>query len=111
MKNGLGPREMLDLFTPQANYRNADPQTSKDAAIHTEKTGSAATWRARVLQAVRERPGLTAGEYADWMDVERTVFGRRLPELVNLGLVRKGAARPCNISHIKGATWWPKEIA
>ena len=110
MKN-LNGQEMLDLFTPQANYRKGDPETSRDAATITEQTKSAPRWRARVLQAVRERPGLTAGEYAEWLDVERTAFGRRLPELVNLGLVRKGAPRPCNVSHVRGATWWPKEQA
>jgi hypothetical protein len=100
---------MANLFEPLANWRRTDPATSKDAAIGTEKDGKAATWRARCLQAVRERPGLTAGEYADWLQVERTTFGRRLPELEQLGYVRKGAPRPCNVSHVKGHTWWPTE--
>lgn len=107
MKNAAGSREMPDLFEPQANYRKGDPETSKDAAIGVEESGNAATWRLRCLQAVRDWPGMTAGEYADRIEVERTTFGRRLPELLEKGYVRKGEPRPCNISHYRGATWWP----
>ena len=103
------PREMRNLFEPQAQYRNADPGTSRDAAISTEQSGGAATWRLRVLQAVRDWPGLTAGEYADRMDVPREKVHKRLSEIREKGYARNGAARPCNLTHIRAMTWWPVE--
>ena len=105
MKNAAGNREMLNLFEPQASYRKDGPETSKAAAILSEKSGSAATLRLRVLQAVRDRPGLTAGEYAEWMDVERAVVSRRLPELLAKGFVEKGRKRPCNTNSVPAAVW------
>lgn len=111
MKNAAGNREMRNLFEPMAQYRKDGPQTSKDAAIGTEKTGGAKRWRVRILQAVRDWPGMTAGEYAERLDVERAVVSRRLPEILAAGFVKKGGVRPCNLTHVKGATWWPEEQA
>jgi DNA-binding transcriptional ArsR family regulator len=108
VRAGIKRDEYVDLFTPRANYRNEDPETSRAAAIDAEKSGHAPTWRARLLLAVRERPGLTAGEYADWLEVERAVVSRRLPELREAGLVVNGHARQCNSNGRKAMTWEPK---
>lgn len=96
-----------DLFTPRANYRNTDPATSRDGAVAHEKSGNAARSRIRCLEAVTERPGMTAGEYAEWQGVPRNVFSRRLPELRESGYVRNGSVRKCNVSHVKNQTWYP----
>jgi len=101
------PDEEGLLQQPMANSRNADPVTSKEGAEATEESGNAATWRKRCLDAVRQRPGQTAGEYAAWFEVERTVFSRRLPELRELQLVRNGEPKPCEITGKRGLTWWP----
>jgi DNA-binding transcriptional ArsR family regulator len=103
------PRDVKVCAQPMAQYRNEDPETSRAAAIDMEKSGQAKTDRLRCLQAVRDWPGLTAGEYAERLKVERAVVSRRLPELRELGLVENGEARPCNTNAKKAMTWKEKK--
>lgn len=102
-------KQPTDLFTPQANYRNSDPESSKLGAIAAESSGAAPTLRAKCLRMVRERPGFTTGEYAKQHDVEKSTFSRRLAELKNLGMIRTGALRPCTVSGRKCLPWYPVE--
>jgi hypothetical protein len=99
-----------DLFTPQANYRNTDPATSREAAIATERNGEARSAREKLLRAVEVTPGLTAAEYAALLDMERHVPSRRLPELRELRLVWSGRPRVCKAQGRKSMTWWPGSI-
>ena len=100
-----------DLFTSQANYRNRDPETSREAAIAAEKSGSAGCQRTACLRAVRDMPGSTAAEIAAYLELERHVPSRRLPELRRLGLVRNGPARICREQGKRSLTWWPQSDA
>ena len=96
-----------DLFTSQADYRKDGPETSKKAAISVEESGEAVKWRVICLEAVKKWPGLTAGEIAKRLGVERAKVSRRLPELARapLNLIEKRTPRKCNVSHREAATW------
>ena len=91
----------------QSGARVGDPFTSHQAAAEAEGSGLAASARAFCLAAVEARPGLTAGEYARDHHVERTVFGRRLPELRSDGKIKNGPVRECEVTGRASMTWWP----
>lgn len=60
------------------------------------------------FNAVVENPGLTAMELAaKKCPMDPRKIGRRLPELVELGYVRRGDFRKCSLSNVKSITWYP----
>ena len=87
--------------------RNTDPQTSHDAARQiTRRLGDIQKW---VLGIVKEWPGSTASELADAKGIgDIRQINRRLPELEELGRVRRGETRACQITGRAAATWWPE---
>jgi hypothetical protein len=103
-------RDQLDLFTrPVARARATDPLTSFQAAGAVERTGRAASDRAKCMEVVRKHPGLTSGEIAELAGLERHASARRLPELRSAGMVRNGDARKCRLTGNQSLTWWPTE--
>lgn len=99
-----------NMDMPVHRARASDPDTSKAAAAHVERTGLAARQAQAVLDAVKRWPGLTSREL--WVKhkaagglLDRHDFARRLPELANHGLVRNGTARQCQSSGMKAMTW------
>lgn len=97
----------LHVCPPQAAARNTDPSTSFEAARKVERSGAADDQRAKCLEIVRLRPGLTAAEIADRTGLERHAPSRRLPELRRAGLVRDGEKRECTVMKSSAMTWWP----
>lgn len=89
-----------------ASYKKHGPATSKSAAIATEKSGRAAERRKLLLRAVQTRPGRTSAELAVACTLDRHEAARRLPELREMGLVRNGEARVCDVQGTKALTWW-----
>lgn len=88
--------------------RNIHPDTSKDAAksVFPELPGL----RRDVYKLVLQHPGLTANEYAAlWGAADSREVGRRLPELVTSGHVRRGEPRECGETGRKATTWFPQE--
>lgn len=88
--------------------RGTHPDTSHEAAKSIlAKTPWLQTW---VLGLVTDRPGKTTNEYAagvgNAMVRDPRTIGRRLPELEEMGYVRRGEA-VCSITGRKAATWWP----
>jgi len=92
-----------------ASSRWTDPATSRRAAAEVERSGAAQRQRDLVLDVVRAEPGLTATEIASRALVERHASSRRLPELEQTGLVRKGAPRTSAGRSRPEVTWWPRE--
>lgn len=91
--------------------RAKDPETSFEAARKLERSGEAQRQRDLVLNSVRLRPGSTAAEIADYAGMERHQPSRRLPELEQAGLVRRGEARACKVTSTphkvsRQTTWW-----
>lgn len=91
----------------------ADPATSDQAAIEHARSGRLTGNRALCLELVREYPGYTACELhhaqGDRGTMDRHEVSRRLADLKNMGLVRHGPARECEVAKTKQVTWDPVE--
>lgn len=102
---------MNPATTPSMNSeplsRASDPWTSYQAAEQLAKTGRWANQKAAVLAAVRTNPGSTSAELAVTMAGDRYVPSRRLAELERDGLVTRGPARLCRVTHKNCITWRP----
>lgn len=73
-----------DLFTLS---RRTDPASSRAAAERHAASGRLDSDRARVLQAVRETPGLTSKQLAARHGLDRYMAARRLADLRHDGKV------------------------
>lgn len=95
----------LDLASPRA--RNTDPASSHEAAERQRK-GRADSDAMAVLACVKTMPGATSAELAMFYGLDRHMAGRRLPDLEERQLVRRGAIRKCKAHGTNAVTWWPK---
>lgn len=93
----------LPLFLPP-RARATDPHTSKLAGEQIVRSGKIGEQHRFVLAALQASPGRTALEL-DRLNRTDRVFGRRLSELERFGLVKRGAARRCEISGKLSITW------
>lgn len=85
----------------------ADPVTSYDAEASVTASGRRSTHVAIVVAAVRETPGLTAGELGERTKLGRVEAARRLSDAKDLGLVyRSGAAV---YRGTRQSLWYPTE--
>lgn len=85
--------------------KKADPATSYAAARWMVDSGELKGQRRKVFEMVKRFPGRTSDELAAETGVPRPVFARRLPELVELGWLKRGPARPSSISKRSAVTW------
>ena len=105
----------FDIFNPAS--RNTDPYTSHKAEReHT--LGPRAVRCRQVLQLICDSPGSTAGELARYMHskfpelpIAAAVESphKRVTDLENFGLVRRGAPRQCLDSGRERITWYPTQ--
>jgi hypothetical protein len=86
-----------------------DPETSRRAAENLAKSGKHKTQRGATLEAVRRCPGATHAELGRFMGVDWLTPARRLSELEDAGLVRKGEPRVCRVKGTRCVTWWAVE--
>jgi hypothetical protein len=94
-----------DLEFPMA--RASDPVTSHEAADRVATGGIAHGQRAAILEKVRELPGCTASEIGRALGhAGNHVACRRLPELEEKELVKRGTPRICKVTGFRAATWW-----
>ena len=97
------PPHCRSLREPQAAARRTDPASSHAAADEHEKSGKAATHRARLENAVYANPGKTSKELAEIAGLERHEAARRLPEIERMGGVRRQENGKAE------TTWFPRE--
>lgn len=115
--SGIDPKDQPDLFDDGSTCgtedeakklrRNADPATSKEAArLIVPKLGQL---QQEALDMVVRWPGKTQAEFShiDTRHKDSRRIGRRLPELVALGKLRRGAPRKCTVTGRSATTWWP----
>lgn len=103
----LGP-----LFSAAGGARRSDPDSSHQAADAAERSGLARQQREQVLALVRAYPGRTSAELAALSpNLNRYQVARRLPELAERGLVRRGPPRTCCATGSACITWIPEERA
>ena len=86
--------------------RSTDPASSYDAAEQLIQSGRHNDQLRIVLDTVRSWPGQTSRELAQHCELDRYQIARRLPELEQMGLVRKGVVRACSAGGRQAATWW-----
>ena len=80
--------------------------TSALAKQQIEESGTAAADRAFAVDLVRAYPGLTASELENKVGCRDGKVRKRLAECVPKYL-RRGIARPCDITSRPCVTWWP----
>ncbi len=99
--------DLFRLYTDTPRSRSTDIESSHAAADEVKSSGRLAIQQSQVLAAVREWPGRTSRELAQYMHCDRYLVARRLPELESAGKVRKGGLRECAIGHRLACEWWP----
>ena len=95
----------LNLASPRA--RNTDPASSHEAA-NRQRKGRANTDAMIVLACVKTMPGATSAELAMFYGLDRHMVARRLPDMEERGLVKRGEIRKCNAHGTNAVTWWLK---
>lgn len=93
----------LNLGEPLS--RRTDPLTSYIAAEQLGRSGRWAGQKSIVLAALKCHPGATSAELARAIGGDRYVPSRRLPDLERDGLVTRGPARLCRVTHQRCITW------
>lgn len=95
----VGSREeqlhLFDAGSVHRLHRVSDPDTSREAAIETTRSGRRDSHKQMLLEALSKWPSSTSAELALWTGLERHEGARRLADLRNDGMVRQGAKRKC----------------
>ena len=92
--------------------RHSDPVTSHEAARAIIATGDRAHQQHLAYAAVRAYPGRTSLELSHMTGICRWQLARRLPELIERGLVTQGPKRRCTASArgLNAVTWEPVPV-
>lgn len=85
--------------------RATDPETSHLAAEHIHSSGKSEVQRIEVLRLVREHPGRTSLELAQYGTLDRYQIARRIPELRKASNVRATGPRRCTVGGRAALTW------
>lgn len=94
----------FDFASPRS--RNTDPSSSHEAAERQRK-GKANTDALAVLACVKTMPGSTSAELSAFYGLDRHMVARRLPDLEERQLVKRGEIRKCKAHGTSAVTWWP----
>ena len=87
---------------------NCDPVTSYEAADYLIKSGKMNKQLTKVYEALKLNDGATSAELAIFMNTERVLPARRLPDLKKLLLIENGKQRVCRKTGFKSLTWFIK---
>ena len=108
---GAATRGPLPSYRPSNNAlaRRTDPDTSHQAAIQFVAVGKHAKQMAEVLNTLRRINAsgvvVTSAELAAYMETDRYVTARRLPDLRKRGLVEQCQKTTCTVSNTQAVTW------
>lgn len=106
---------MSNLTTHSPGYRSTDPDSSKSADSEHRRLGKRATRSAQVLGLISRHPGSTCGELSrymhdEWPDLPISTAvetpHKRVTNLEELGLIRRGDSRECMDSGRVRITWY-----
>ena len=84
-----------------------DPETSKLAAQKITRSGKRESQQLVLVALVKKYPRRTSAELAKLSNgvIDRYAAARRLPELEQSGLARKGETKYCSVTSHKAVTW------
>ena len=92
--------QQIELFTPAAHLaRHGGPETSREAAVELEASGSLGRMEQLALNLISMYPGRTAYELEKNHGYERGQISKRVSTLVQRGLVFHGIKRKCTKSN------------
>ena len=89
-----------------AMSRNTDPVGSFEAADAFLKSGKKYQHFKIIYNALKRHNGSTSLELSRHCALDRHQIARRLPEMIDPGLVKKGPSRTCRVAETKALTWW-----
>ena len=103
------PQPELPLFLQcrPALVRTKDPSSSHRGSLWVQGGGRLGRQEAIVLEAVRAAPGSTGRELARRLDCsDVNTPARRLANLAERGLVKRGPERRCAVTGMTAQTWF-----
>jgi len=104
------PDPPQSIPVPGARSGRSDPVSSVLAAEEFAKSGNLAKHQAIVLAGIQKTPGGTGAEIAEAVpELTELQTLRRLSELADAGLIRRGELRCCRIKGRRCISWWPME--
>ena len=96
----------IEYPPPRAHYN--DPHTSFMAAGSVQQF--ACKHYGIIFGVVSRNPGLTGSEIAaESGSLTQAQVMRRVGEMANKGLVRRGERRICAVAGTMAGTWWPRD--
>lgn len=93
-------------FSPAA--RAKDPETSHIAAEKITESGKRVAACNIILAVLQEKDGLTSKEISARCDLDRHQCGRRMVDLEQSNLIRRGEKRFCTVDGGQALEWWIK---
>ena len=88
-------QEQFSFASEPQRHRRTDPVTSQIAGDTMIDSGKIGKQRQIVFDLVKSHPDSTSAEIARYGNMDRHIPGRRLTELVRLGLVEITGRRSC----------------
>ena len=97
----------MNIQTPAA--RNTDPDTSHMAAEAFTRSGKRLSHNMRILKAIINKPGMTAGEIAEATGLTQVQVSRRTADFKKIK-IEEGEPRHCKALEHRPLclTYWPK---
>jgi hypothetical protein len=89
--------------------RNTDPISSLLRAIELVESGEHGRQCKEVYAVLKNNDGNTSAEIGKKLNVGekgRFIAARRLSDLKNMGVVRQGEMRECDVAKNRCVTWW-----
>lgn len=105
MNQGQLFEKYREPIIPPARSRDADDDTSHEAAERMNRSGKAGRHCQMVLKAVAGHPHCTAGEIGELSGLGHIEAQRRLSDLYRAGEVAKGPKRRCSVKNTTMVTW------
>jgi hypothetical protein len=92
-------------FPPASRLNN--PQTSSEAELEMNESGSRETHVRKVLKIVTDQPGLITGEIGELSGLGHMETRKRLSDLKNKELIYQGKSRVWEHTKRNQASWYP----
>ena len=93
-------------FSPAT--RNSHPDTSRIAEKNITVSGRRAAHCKIIHQTLRRHNGSTSAELSLYCELNKEQIHKRMSDLVEHNLIRRGSPRNCAVKRRNCSTWWIK---